>query len=142
MKHYRAFIHAAMGQAYENPLAELNHSVILGSRQFVTEIREQFLKNKAQDRDLPGLRALSQKPSLDHIEKAVDAVLSSEPKIARQVKLHLCHRYSGMKLREIGLRFGMGQSGITQASRRIALKTGQDKKLREIVVRIEKIIFS
>jgi hypothetical protein len=42
-----------------------------------------------------------------------------------------------MKLKEIGLRFGIGESGITQASQRIALKTGKDKKLR----RIEKMIF-
>jgi len=140
MKSYRDFIHAVMDQAYENPLAELNHSVILGSGQFVTEIKDRFLKNKEQDRDLPALKELSKKPNLDHIEKAVDSVLSSEEKLARQVKLHLCHRYSGMKLREIGLRFDIGQSGITQASHRIALKTERDEKLRKIVKRIEKII--
>jgi len=97
------------------------------------------LKRKAPDRDLPGLRALLKKPSVEQIETAVDTVLPSEPKLARQVKLHLFHRYSGMKLRETGLRFGMGPSGITQASRRIALKIGKDKKLGEIVDRIEKM---
>jgi len=63
-----------------------------------------------------------------------------EKKLARQVKLHLCHRYIGMKLREIWLRFDIGQSGITQASHRIALKTGKDEKLRKIVKRIEKML--
>jgi REP element-mobilizing transposase RayT len=140
MKPYRDFIHAVMGEGYDSPLAELKHSVILGSGQFVAEIRDRFLKHKAQDRDLPALRTLLKKPSLDQIEQAVDAVLLSEPKLARQVKLHLCHRYSGMRLTQIGLRFGVGQSGVTQASQRIALKRSQDKNLRQIVKRIEKNI--
>jgi putative transposase len=80
------------------------------------------------------------KPSLEQIEEAVDAVLLSEPKLARQVKLHLCHRYSGMRLTQIGLGFGVGQSGVTQASQRIALKRSKDKNLRKIVKRIEKNI--
>jgi hypothetical protein len=36
-----------------------------------------------------------------------------------------------MKLREIGLRFGIDQAGVTQASQRIALKTGQGKEFRK-----------
>ena len=129
-----------MDPGYENPLAELSHSVILCSSQFVAEIRDRFLKHKAPDRDLPGVRALLKKPSVEQIEKAVDLVLSSEAKLARQVKLNLCHRYSGLKLREIGLQFGVGQSAITQASRRIKLKAGTDRKLRKTVNRIEKMI--
>ena len=140
MQPYRDFIHAVMGEGYDNPLAELKHSVILGSGPFVAEIRDRFLKHKAQDRDLPALRTLLKKPSLEQIEEAVDAELLSEPKLARQVKLHLCHRYSGMRLTQIGLRFGVGQSGVTQASQRIALKRSQDKNLRKIVKRIEKNI--
>ena len=140
MKRYRDFMHAVMDQGYENPLAELSHSVILGSSQFVAEIRDRFLNHKAPDRDLPGVRALLKKPSVEQIEKAVDLVLSSEAKLARQVKLTLCHRHSGMMLREIGLRYGVGQSVITQASRRIELKAGTDKKLRKTVNRIEKMI--
>jgi REP element-mobilizing transposase RayT len=141
MKGYRDFINAVMGEGYENPLAELKHSVILGSGQFVAEIRDRFLKHKAQDRDLPALRELLKKPSLEQIEQAVDTIFLSEPKLARQIKLHLCHRLSGMRLTQIGLRFGVGQSGVSQASQRIALKRSQDKNLRKIVKRIEKNIF-
>ena len=141
MKPYQDFINAVMGEGYDNPLAELKHSVILGSGPFVAEIRDRFLKHKAQDRDLPALRTLLKKPSLEQIEEAVDAELLSEPKLARQVKLHLCQRYSGMTLTEIGLRFGVGPSGVSQASRRIALKRSQDKNLRKIVKRFEKNIW-
>ena len=74
------------------------------------------------------------------IEQAVDAVLLSAPKLARQVKLHFCQRYSGMRLTEIGLRFGVGPSGVSQASQRIAFKRSKDQKLSKIVKRIEKNI--
>jgi hypothetical protein len=140
MPRYRDFIRAVMEEGHDNPLADLKHSVILGSGQFVAAIRDRFLKHKAQDRDLPALRRLLEKPSLDQIEQAVDAVLSFEPKLARQVKLQLCQRYSGMKLTEIGMRSGMGQSGVSQVSQRIVLKRSKDKKLRKIVERIEKNI--
>ena len=45
-----------------------------------------------------------------------------------------------MTLTEIGLRFGVGPSGVSQASRRIALKRSKDQKLSKIVKRIEKNI--
>jgi len=47
MKRYQDFVTAVtavINQEYKNPLAELSHSVILGSAEFVAEIKEQFLK--------------------------------------------------------------------------------------------------
>jgi len=126
-----------MDQEYENPLAELCHSVILGSREFVAKIKSRFLEDKPPDRDLPALKGLSGRPGVDHIEKAVDSVLQSKQNLARQVKLHLCHRYSRMKLKEIGKRFGIRESGVTQASRRIGIKASKDRKLRKIAKTIE-----
>ena len=64
-------------------------------------------------------------------------MLQSDEKLARQVKLHMCHRHSGMKLKEIGQRFGIGEFGVTQASRRISMKAEKNKKLRKIVKTIE-----
>ncbi len=141
MRRYRDFIHSGMEEVCGNPLAELKHSVILGSGQFVPEIRDRFLKHKVLDRDLPALRTLLKKPSPDQIEQTVDAVLLAEPKLVRQVKLHLCHSFSEVTLTEIGLRFGVGPSGVTQASQRVALKRRKDKNLRKIVNQIENILF-
>ncbi len=36
------------------------------------------------------------------------------------VKMYLCQRYSGKKLKEIGLHFGSGESGVSPACRRVA----------------------
>lgn len=137
MKRYQDFLHAVMNQEYKNSLGGLSPSVILGGNKFMDEIKTGFLKNRQPDRDLPTLRDLSRQPGLSQIERAVESVLQSDKKSARQVKLHMCHRYSGMKLREIGKRFGIGESGVTQASRRISMKVEKDKRLREIVKMIE-----
>jgi hypothetical protein len=77
---------------------------------------------------------------LNQIEMAVDSVLRSDKKLARQVKLYFCHRYSGKKLRNIGSRFEIGESGETQASRRISIRLREDKNLRKAVKIIEEKI--
>ncbi len=141
MKRYHDFVSAVIDQKYKNPLAELSNPVILGSETFVVEIKERFLRDKKADRDLPALRSLSSRPTLDQIEKVVNSALPSEKKMARQIKLYFCHRYSGRKLSEIGKRFGIGLSGVTQASRRIGLKTKKDKKLGKLLKRIENNLF-
>jgi REP element-mobilizing transposase RayT len=143
MKKYRNFVHSVLEKDCKNPLARLSHPVILGEDEFIEEIKRRYLRGKQPDRELPTLKDLSDRPSLSQIERAVDAVLPSEKKLSRQVKLHLCHRLSGMKLKEIGKYFGIGESGVTYASRRVGIKSEKDKKLREKIKIIEsKIILS
>lgn len=50
-----------------------------------------------------------------------------------QAGIYLCHKYSGAKLKEIGEQFGIGESAVSQASRRFAQELGRDKKLRTFV---------
>jgi chromosomal replication initiation ATPase DnaA len=54
-------------------------------------------------------------------------VFTKDKVLARNVKMYLCQRYTGKKLKEIGLHFGIGQSGVYQAYRRVAQKTEKDK---------------
>ena len=136
MKKYRAFISSAMGQEHNNPLAEKLHSVILGSQDFLEAIKVEFLSDKKPDRELPDLNEPQPKMEIAVIEKAVDRVLKCDPKLARQVKLYFCHRFSGLKLKEIGKWFGISESGVTQASSRIALKAGNNKEIRKAINKI------
>jgi len=64
--------------------------------------------------------------------------LAGDEKLAQQVKLYLCHRYSGKKLRKIAERFGVSESGVTQASRRIRIKHKNDKKLGKLIAKMVK----
>jgi len=53
--------------------------------------------------------------------------------LSQKAGIYLCHKYSGAKLKEIGERFGIKESAVTQSSRRFALEMGRDKELRELV---------
>jgi hypothetical protein len=64
--------------------------------------------------------------------------LSPNQQLARQVKLYLCHRYSGKKLRKIAEQSGVSESGVTQASRRIQLKQKNDKKFGKLITKTMK----
>ena len=141
MKRYKDFVHSVVDQECKNPLVDLANSVILGGDEFIEEIKSRYLRNKKPDRELPILRNLSDRPELSQIVNVVDSVLQSNKKLARQVKLLMCHRHSGMKVREIGKHFGSKESGVTYASHRISMKAEKDKKLGEIVKTIEIKIF-
>ena len=54
-------------------------------------------------------------------------------RLAEKAAIYLCHRYSGAKLREIGGRFGVKDSAVSQASRRFKRELDQDKHLRKMV---------
>ncbi len=86
------------------------------------------------------MRNFVKKISSDQIEEAVDLALASDKRLARPVKLYIYHRFSGLKLKEIAARFGIGISGVTQASYRIGIKAKKDKKLSKIIEKIKKDI--
>ena len=52
--------------------------------------------------------------------------------------MFLCQRYTGEKLKDIGTYFGIGESGVSQASRRVKDKIRNDKKLERKIAKIEK----
>lgn len=44
--------------------------------------------------------------------------------------MYLCHHYSGATLRDIGEKFGVGESAVSQGSRRMQVKLAEDDALR------------
>ena len=74
---------------------------------------------------------------LEEIIKQTAKVLSEDAALLKRVQIYLCHKFSGQKLKDIGLHFGIGVSGVSQPNRRVALQIKDDKKLNK---KIEKII--
>jgi len=52
--------------------------------------------------------------------------------------MYLCRRYIGERLKDIGLHFGIGESGVSQAGRRVAQKVENDKQLKKKIAKISK----
>ncbi len=85
---------------------------------------------------MPALKELVEKASMQDILDEVESVFGKEPVLGRNVKMFLSQRYTGEKLKDIGTHFGIGESGVSQASRRVTDKISNDKKLKSKIDKI------
>ena len=125
---YVEFVEAMIGQRYENPLKAAVASSILGGEDFINRIKAKYLRDRDIDRNLPGLTEL-RKRTVKEIMKGVETVLKGNERYEKMAGIYLCHRYSGLGLREIGSYFGIGESAVSQSSRRFGMMLEKNKKL-------------
>jgi putative transposase len=135
---YRMFVEEAIDKELESPLLGAVAATILGSADFVAEIQERHVTAKLTDRNLPALRQLANRPDIDRIIEAVKEAFGENKHLAAKVAIHLCHKYSGVKLREIGERFGVKDSAVSQASRRFMMELDNHKELKKMVRKVVK----
>jgi len=135
-KKYRMFVDEMVGREYDSPLKETVASTILGEADFVDGIKRKYLNSKEVDRDLPALRELSPKLSPERIIGEVKSVIKNDSVLLNKVGLYFCHRYSGRRLKEIAKYFGVGESAVSQTSRRLEFRLSKDYKLRRKIERI------
>lgn len=114
---YRDFVEGKVDAVEPSPWEQVVGSTVMGSRAFVEWVQGEFIAGRRQDREVPAARVLGLRPSLESIETAVQRALPGKPRLARKMALYLSHRYSGRTLREIGCRFGVGPSAVTEASK-------------------------
>jgi len=137
-KRYRKFVNAFVNKKYGSPLEETVASTILGSIDFVDEIKDKYLDGKKVDRNLPALAELTTGPTIEEITNEVKVVMEEDTALSRKASLYLCHRYSRRTLKEIGSYFGIGESAVSQASHRFKLTLDNDRKLRKKINSISK----
>jgi REP element-mobilizing transposase RayT len=129
-RRYREFVEGRPMRGGDSPLNNVVASTILGSEDFVETIRERYLKGRKSERDLPAVRRLVTQASPGEIAQAVEAAFGDDAALARQASLYVCHTCTGRSLREIGSVFGISESGVSQASRRMGDKLLRDAGLR------------
>ncbi len=129
-KKYSEFVNAQIDKEYDSPLRKTVASTILGGTLFVNEIKDKYLSGKKKDRNLPALRELT-KTKIEEIIRWVEAALGKNEVLSKKAAIYLCHRSSGRTLREIGRHFGIGESAVSQTSRRFTALLDKDKKLNK-----------
>lgn len=130
-KHYRGFVESMTGQEYESPLQNIFASTILGGVDFINMVRAKYIDETVADRNLPDVKQFYKKPGIEEIIQQVERQIPADVWLSKRVQLFICHRYSGQKLRDIGMHFGIGESAVSQASRRVAAQIERDKKLKK-----------
>jgi hypothetical protein len=83
---YRRFVEELVEKEYEGPLQTVIAAAILGTAEFVEMVTMKFLDTKSPQRDVPALRQLASRPTLEEILRVVDAAwhrkFSGPPKAA------------------------------------------------------------
>lgn len=136
---YREFVEELLGSEYHSPLQATVASSLLGTPQFINKISERHVGEKGNDRNVPALRELIQRPSIDEILQSITANLAGE-KLLRNISIYCCRKYSGAKLKEIGDRFGISDAAVSQASRRLELQAETDSRVKELIQRVECVL--
>ncbi len=136
-KEYKKFVEMLLEEKYESPLTEVVSSTLLGAPDFIKMVQDRYLSGMKSDENVPALKELTKKATVDQIFTEVDIAFKDEPAMARNVKMYLSQKYSGRGLKEISLFFGIGASGVSQSSRRISERMKKDRKLRKRIQKIE-----
>jgi len=136
VKKYRAFVEDRLGKESTPPLQIALGTAILGRAAFIKAITTAHLQGK-EDGNIPALRQLANRPTPEEIIRAAKSAFPDDEKLARRASIHLCHKYSGLRLGEIGRSFNVRDTAISEASRRFARELEQDAKLRKVVLNIK-----
>lgn len=137
---YRKFVEDLLDKEYDSPLNAAVAATMLGCAEFVQEIMERCLDGKQMDRDLPALRTLSNRTSMDTIVQTVKSIVGEQVRLAEKTSIYLSHKYSGAKLKGIGEHFDIGQSSVSQVSRRFAHQVENDGTVKKLVEQVEREI--
>jgi putative transposase len=137
---YRDFVETLIEKSYETPLKAVVASTLLGSPGFVEEISEKHVNHVRADRTVPAVKQLAGQLSIEKVVDAVKRVVGEEGALWRKISIHLCHRYGGMKLKEIGEKFGVGDAAVSVTSKRLLLKAAKDGKTKEALDKAKKML--
>lgn len=152
-KNYRKFVEEIDIDKLENPNKHIVGGVILGDVGFVEWVKETFLSERGDEKEIPQLRELSPRPSIEKILKIIrdelgcskEEILERDRKrnICREIAIYVTRDMSGLKCKEMGKYFG-GISGaaITMSYKKMAKEIAMNRKLERKVRKIIRRIFN
>jgi len=133
---YRQFAEDLLHHEYDSPLEQVVASTILGRPEFVSEVAERKASEMPDRRNVPAVKELAIRLSIDEIIARVQEEPLDE-KQSRNISIYCCRQHSGAKLKEIGKYFGISDAAVSQASRRLVLKCEKDQELKKVITRLE-----
>jgi REP element-mobilizing transposase RayT len=136
-KRYKEFVGIMIDKQYESPLKGVVSSTLLGTKEFIAFIKDKYLSEQRDDKDLPALKMLKRGVTIEKITEEVDKAVKGDKRLSRNIKIYLNQRLTGKRLDDIGAHFEIGGSGVCQAARRIADLLKKDKALLKTVKKIE-----
>ena len=116
---------------------------ILGGEEFIGWVRNKFLKKK-KDRECPSLREIQRYKAKEEIIKVIEKEIGKnmeeiriEKGSIRQIVMDLLYRVGGLTGVEIGKMLDVDYSTVSQGRKRLREKIQKDKKIKQLLNRIE-----
>ena len=150
---YKNFVEHIDIKKIENPNNYITEGFILGNADFIHWVKETFLSERQEEKEIPQLKKLKPKAKPDRIVRAVCqefncnsaqiTIKGRKKNKAREVAIYLARKMSGLSGKDLGMYFG-GVSGalITIMYNRTAKEMMQNRRLRNRIKRIQKQIFN
>jgi len=150
---YQDFVEKRNIAEVENPAGDLVGGFILGSSDFVNWVKETFLANRSEEREIPQLTELKPKLSADQVVAAVcdefdcntDLILQKGRKknVVRDGALYLSKDLPGETGVDLGKYFGnISGAGITVRYNHLAKQIQLNRKLRRRIKRMKNKIIN
>ena len=115
-------------------------TTLLGSAAFISFVAESYLVGRAPDKNLPALKQLADRLSIHDSCAEVERAFAGQPTLVRGIGLYFNQEYTRMKLKEIGVHFGIGDSGVCRTGRRVEKRMKRDRRLNKKIEALEKRI--
>ncbi|NVM21363.1 MAG: transposase [Desulfobacterales bacterium] len=147
-QNYKAFVDEVDGKTLEDPAKDLVGGFILGDSDFVNWVKESLLSNKNDEKEIPQLKQLKPRVSLDAIIQSICASFGSTEKQirekgrkgnkARDFAIYLARDLTGSSCKELGNFFGdVSGAAITVRYKYIARQAKRDRKLTRELKKIK-----
>lgn len=138
-KKYREFVEEAMGESMEDPLKQVHASTILGSPSFLAWVQDNLKGNRqeADRRNIPALKALAPRPSLEQIHWIAADVIKDDERLIKKMGMCISQDLGGYSLGEIGERYGLQGAAVSQSNRRLRHKVEEDRRFRKIMDEVQ-----
>ena len=139
---YLDFVIGGIGQEVSASIKESIRTGILGSEEFIANIKKEFLEDKISkpDREKPQLRKLRKKPDLPLILSVSEKVLGPRNKHLLPIAVLISHKNSALKLREIGEFYSLSISSVSNACSRARAAIAGNATLTNAMEEIEQAI--
>jgi len=137
---YRSFVEALIGAEYASPLEGVVASTILGNQEFIEKVAVTHVIANRFDRSVPAARKLPGLPTAERVEAAVKAVLGEADPLLRKFVIYFCQRHGGMKLKQVGEKFGIGDAAVSVTCKRLLGHAAKDQKVQKAMEDVVKLL--
>jgi hypothetical protein len=140
-RQYKDFVLDGIGKKDEYIEQNTRSGFILGGEEFLSFVRKNFIEKREDDSEIPQLRKMRKVKTLEDVSKLIDDMSLPDKRLRRRLTLFVMRKYTSFLLKEIAAFCGkIGDTGVSQAYRRVESERRGNKSLNSIIDEIDKLI--